>query len=332
MNSDATGSTLVLPVFRGEDFVVTSGANQGDPLADEAELNLTDVYRLHASANRRLLSISGDGNAHPFRVADGSEIGHAGAELHLDCCGTFMCPDGSTVEVLIIVETDDGLIAATYMMPLAAVKKRTDHTLVAIDRDKAVTRFANLGCVSFVRGTHIALSDGRQVRIEDLQTGDLILTRDHGPQAIRWIGQQTVRAVGAFAPIRIAPGVLNNDGPLTLAPNHRLFLYQRQDHLGAGRAEVMVRASELINGDTVAVSEGGFVDYFQLLFDRHEIIYAEGIAAESLLAAPHIRSALPRDIRDRLKGPAPDKDPMPRLILTNSIDEATRTKPDASTG
>ncbi len=302
---------LVLPVYRAEWFVVTSGANLGDPLADEAELNLTDIYRLHADARRGHLAVTGDGQTEPFRVASSSETGRPGADLHLDCCATFMCPDGSTVEVLIIVEIEDGLIDATYMMPLATVRKKTDHTLVSVDRDKAVTRFANLGCVSFVRGTHIAMADGRQVPIEGLTPGDQVLTRDHGPQTIRWIGEQTVRAVGAFAPIRIAAGVLNNNGPLTLAPNHRLFIYQRSDHLGAGSAEVMIRASQLVNNETVVKSEGGFVDYFQLLFDRHEIIYAEGIAAESLFAAPHVRAALPQDIYRRLAAPAHSTAPAP---------------------
>ena len=126
----------------------------------------------------------------------------------------------------------------------------------------------------------------------------------HGFELVRWIGQQTVRAVGAFAPIRVASGVLNNHAPLTLAPNHRLFIYQRQDAMGAGRAEIMVRAEQLVNDDTVVKSEGGFVDYFQMLFDRHEIIYVEGIAAESLFAAPHQRTALPQEIRDRLRSGA----------------------------
>ncbi len=292
---------LVLPVFRAEWFVVTGGANLGDPIADESELNLTDVYRLHADARRDHLAISGDGQATPFSVGSGSEIGRPGADLHLDCCATFMCPDGSTIEVLIVVETEDGLIDATYIVPLAQLRKKTDHTLVSIDRGKAISRFTNLGCVSFVRGTRIALADGRQVPIEALQTGDAVLTRDHGPQEIRWIGEQTVRAVGAFAPIHIAKDVLNNYGPLTLAPNHRLFIYQREDHLGAGRGAVMIRADQLVNNDTITMSEGGFVDYFQLLFDQHEIIYAEGIAAESLFAAPHLRPSLPSNVVAGLK-------------------------------
>ena len=49
----------------------------------------------------------------------------------------------------------------------------------------------------------------------------------------------------------------------------------------------------LVNGTSVYQRAGGFVDYYQLLFDDHQIIYAEGIAAESLLIDPRTRAALP---------------------------------------
>jgi hypothetical protein len=39
--------------------------------------------------------------------------------------------------------------------------------------------------------------------------------------------------------------------------------------------------------------EGGHVDSYQLLFDGHEIIYAEGIAVESLLVTSLSRARLP---------------------------------------
>ena len=45
----------------------------------------------------------------------------------------------------------------------------------------------------------------------------------------------------------------------------------------------MVRAKHLVNGKDVNRLNDGFVEYYQLLFDEHQIIYAEGIAAESLL-------------------------------------------------
>ena len=71
---------------------------------------------------------------------------------------------------------------------------------------------------------------------------------------------------------------------------------KRQDRLGAGRHEVLIKVRHLINGDTVYRQDGGFVDYFQLLFDDHQIIYAEGIAAESLLVDPRTRAALPEEV------------------------------------
>jgi len=87
---------------------------------------------------------------------------------------------------------------------------------------------------------------------------------------------------------------------LIVSPEHRLFIYQRSDQLGAGRSELLVKARHLVNGDSVTVEEGGFVDYFQLLFDAHQIIYAEGIAAESTLLDTRTRPAVPEDIAAKI--------------------------------
>jgi hypothetical protein len=168
---------------------------------------------------------------------------------------------------------------------------------VGVDRAVAATRLAEVACVSFSRGTHITLASGAQVRIEDLAVGDKVLTRDDGPQPIRWIGRTTLRATGSFAPIVIRKGTLHNENDLIVSPDHRIFVWQRQDKLGAGRAEVLVKVRHLINGTTVFQQDGGFVDYFQLMFDNHQIIYAEGIAAESLLIDPRTRAALPGEVR-----------------------------------
>ncbi|MEO0502301.1 MAG: Hint domain-containing protein, partial [Pseudomonadota bacterium] len=131
----------------------------------------------------------------------------------------------------------------------------------------------------------------------DLKVGDRVLTRNDGVQAVRWIGQSTVRAVGDFAPIRIRAGTLNNAHDLVVSPDHRLFIYQRSDQLGAGRSELLVKARHLVNGDSVTVQDGGFVDYFELLFDTHQIIYAEGIAAESMLIDTRTKPVVPDEVR-----------------------------------
>lgn len=292
-----------LPVLRGEDFPVISGANLGDGLTEASELMLDDVYHLASRAARHSLKLADIDGDRQFRVSAGSEAGVAGRRVMLDSALTFMCPDGATVEALVFVElTEDGMVAACWLLPLAALASTQDYALVAVDRDGARAKLAEVACVSFVRGTQITLADGMQVPIETLKVGDRVLTRDNGPQQVRWIGSQTVRATGSFAPITIAAGALNNSGDLTVSPNHRLFIYQRQDHAGAGRAEVLVRARNLVNGETVVQSDGGFVDYFQLMFDEHEIIYAEGIAAESLLVDTRVRPVIPAELRGRLAG------------------------------
>ena len=104
----------------------------------------------------------------------------------------------------------------------------------------------------------------------------------------------------------IKAGTLNNTNDLWLSPDHRLFIYQRRDALGAGRSEILVKARHLVNGNTVTQQDGGFIDYFQLLFDQHEIIYAEGIAAETLLVDTRTRPALTdtvsEDVLETLNG------------------------------
>jgi hypothetical protein len=293
-----------LQVFAAEAFRVAHGVNEGDPICEAGGLVLEDTYVLDPDAGVLRLGIAGDESSGGFSIAEGSETGRAGAPLYLDSLVTFMGPHGSTDEALILVEIDSQtrLIAQCYLHPLTPLEPGQGYALVTIDRAAARARLAESACVAFLRGTRITMADGRQVPVEDLRPGARILTRDSGPQVLRWIGEQTVRATGAFAPIVIAPGTLNNDGALTISPNHRLFIYQRVDEIGAGAREILIKARHLVNGTTVTRSEGGFVDYFQLLFDKHEILYAEGIAAESLFVDATTRSAMPDAVKARLTG------------------------------
>jgi len=109
------------------------------------------------------------------------------------------------------------------------------------------------------------VSSGALKPIEELEVGEKIFTRDKGVQEIRWIGQSTMHATGDFAPVVIKASALNNMHDLVVGPLHRLFVFQRQDKLGAGHAKTLVRAKHLVNGKDVNRLNDGFVEYYQLL-------------------------------------------------------------------
>ena len=300
MRSNSPSHAQTLPVFPAAALRVTRGANLGDALSHAEEIEPGDVYELSATARDSALCLLAD-RLPPFRILAQSAIGTPGADLYLDSCLTFMDDTGATTEVLVLVEvTADGDAAGIYALPLSPLAPRRPYALVTVCRDTPLQRFAQIACVSFTAGTRITLATGAQKPVEELQIGDRVLTRDAGPQPIRWIGRTTLRATGAFAPIRIAAGALNNLNDLRVCPDHRLFIYQRTDELGAGRSELLVRARHLTNGTTIAPEPGGFVDYVQLLFDHHQIVFAEGIAVESMLVDARTSAALPPEMQTAL--------------------------------
>lgn len=312
----AASQRNTIPVYPSAAFIVTDGVAEGDAVSFMDELVFDDVYQLSATHARGALSYSvGDGSA--FTIATDTTLGTPGNLLFLDCCITLMAPDGATFEALILVEVEGEEAAEVYVMPLATLEPENDYRLVGADREGAAAKFGDVACVRFARGTHITMASGAQVPIEELTVGDKVLTRDAGAQAVRWIGETTLRATGDYAPVVIREGALFNTRDLTLSPDHRLFIYQREDHIGAGRSEVLVKVRHLINGDTVVQQGGGFVNYFQILFDDHQIIYAEGIAAETLLVDSRTRAALPADATSSLS--AHDAAPHNDFEVTESL-------------
>ena len=132
----------------------------------------------------------------------------------------------------------------------------------------------------FTAGTLITTPEGERA-VEDLRPGDLVLTRDHGPQMLRWAGSREVVGHGALAPVRFAPGALGNTRALMVSPQHRMVISGWQAELYFGTDEVLAAALHLVNGDTICRVEMPQVRYIHLLFDRHEIVFAEGAATES---------------------------------------------------
>lgn len=213
-------------------------------------------------------------------LLDGQPVDRADVALGDAVSGVFTPSDGGAP---VDFGPDEALklsdVLATYRSGSIEV---TGTSLSGTIGDVSFDEFEKLSfdIICFARGTRIKTAAG-EVPVEDLATGDRVLTLDNGFQAVRWVGSSRRAAVGRLAPVRIAAGVLGNDRDLWVSPQHRILLRGWQASLLFGEAEVLVAAKALANDASIRVEEGGEIEYFHILFDRHEIIFAEGALCES---------------------------------------------------
>ncbi len=144
----------------------------------------------------------------------------------------------------------------------------------------AVQVFQTTELACFARGTRIETVAGF-VAVEDLRDGMMIETMDRGLQPVRRVLSKVVDGRGALAPVVFAAGVLGNIRPVRVSPHHRMVISGWRAELLTGEPEVLAAAVDLVDGARVQVVPADRVEYFHLLFDRHEIIFAEGAATES---------------------------------------------------
>ena len=158
--------------------------------------------------------------------------------------------------------------------------------------------YADLAC--FASGTLIATQEGLR-RVEDIAVGDLVLTADRGPQAVRWAGAARLGPADLLLrpelrPVRVRAGALGAGLPkrdLVLSPQHRLLLSGWRVEMLLGEAEVLAPVKHLIGRPGVEpVQDCRAVGYHHLMFDRHEIVFAEGLPAESFYLGERMRCAM----------------------------------------
>lgn len=189
------------------------------------------------------------------------------------------------------------------------------------------TPYTNL-VTCFTRGVKIATPKG-EVAIEDLREGDLVLTRDHGPQPLRWLGSTRVSPADLqrnekLRPIRIAAGALGSGVPasdLIVSPQHRVLVRSKIAGRMFDAPEVLVAARQLLQIDGVdIVTDLSGVEYFHMLFDRHEVVVSNGAETESLYTGPEALKAIPDAAREEILALFPelagrDYAPTPARVL-----------------
>ena len=287
-------------VLAADDIYVCHGAHHGDGLMGPTEVCLGDIYMLEDDHRPQRLVVTRQEGAGQ-RIGAGSAVGQPGDPIRLEARYALMGDEGDRVELLLLALPD----GSRFALPLSPMATGTEYTLLKVEDAPEDSGLSDLLCISFARGTMITLATGTQTPIEDLRPGDRVLTRDHGGQPVRWIGRATLKAVGPFAPVVITAGTLGNAGDLIVSQHHRMFLYQRERRAGVPTSELLVQAKHLVDGERVFLREGGFVDYLALVFDHHEIIYAEGVPAESLMVNDATVNRLPPELSEDVKARFP---------------------------
>ncbi|HEY0213035.1 MAG TPA: Hint domain-containing protein [Paenirhodobacter sp.] len=160
----------------------------------------------------------------------------------------------------------------------------------------------NQATVCFAAGTMIRTPKGDR-RVEDLAIDDLVTTVDHGPQPVRWVGcsPMTTEALARnekLRPIRIRAGALGDGVPLAdllVSPQHRILVRSKVAERLFGAREVLISAKQLLQIDGVDVAEDvASVDYYHVLFDRHEVVVSNGAETESLFTGPQALKSIGR--------------------------------------
>ncbi len=140
---------------------------------------------------------------------------------------------------------------------------------------------ANLPC--YAAGTAILTPKG-EAPVETIRPGDVVMTCDAGrlvPQTVIWTGLREIDLArhpnpASAAPIRFLQGALGENKPhrdLFLSPDHCLFI-------DGG----LIPAKLLVNGMTIVRDLSlPMVSYHHIELDRHAVLIAEGVPAESYL-------------------------------------------------
>lgn len=190
-------------------------------------------------------------------------------------------PDGSPVRIWDVTVSDDGDGNALLAFP-----NGEELILQGVTPTEASAKLNAMGVPCFVSGTLIDTPAGGR-RVEDLRPGDLVSTRDHGPQPLVWtggraLGPAQLRQSPQLRPVLIEPGRIGAQRRLLLSPQHAVMLRI------AGQ-EVLVRARHLAQAGLAGIrlaSAKRHIGYHHLLCARHEILLANGVACESLYPGP----------------------------------------------
>lgn len=223
---------------------------------------------------------------------------------------SFVVTDGLKSYTITLIEVGPG--APPLLMFVDEMPPRHQDLWVVHHNLEPVRSYAAgdqaSGVICFTPGTRIETPDGA-VAVEALREGDMVQTKDNGPQQVQWVGNRRMTGARLFAmpklrPIRIragAFGIGEPDDEILVSPEHRMLVKGVVARALFNTPEVLVAARDLINGTSVVLdTKVKEVTYVHLLLPQHEVLFANGIETESFHPANTALSTIGDEDRARL--------------------------------
>jgi hypothetical protein len=249
------------------DGTVTGGSDAAIVLASGGTLQIDD-----------LASVVNGSQIQNFNAPIGGFA--SGDILRLEGFGEFATINGtspsynSSTNTTSLTLTDNGSAVATLELTGG------NYTSATVNPDPLISGAVDIATACYCRGTLI-LTERGEVAVEDLAIGDEVVTLSGAARPIRWIGHRHINLARhpnprLAQPIRIRSGAFADGVPrrdLLISPDHAIYV-----------GSILIPARLLRNGATIVREERfGAVQYFHVELDEHDLLLAEGLAAESYL-------------------------------------------------
>ncbi|WP_127561718.1 choice-of-anchor L domain-containing protein [Nioella ostreopsis] len=295
--SETDGDTLDLSNLTVDTTIDLTNANPEDvTISDGTDtINAEEFETLILGGGEDTLQLGDGGGSDLVAGFDMGDRGDGHTYDQLDVTG--LTTDGTTpVTAWDVVVTDtNGDGSGDAILTFPGGESITLEGVAPNQVDTIPELFA-IGIPCFTPGAMIITADGERP-VEDIRPGDMVLTADNGFQPVRWVGSRTLGAAELteqpeLKPIVIRKGAFGNDRKMLVSPQHG-FVMKTDSGERLIRAK---HAAELYGGQIARIDRNcEQVTYVHIMFDRHEIVFAEGARTEAFYPGPQALKSIDRE-------------------------------------
>ena len=282
------------PEFLSTGFVAFNSSNEA-AYGDSIEQNFTAAVGITQTVSMDLIENNGGVGDHTFQIDVLDDSGTVIASQ------TYVALNNSTTNV-----------SFTFTPTTTTSTLRITNTS-STNTSSSDGKIDNVSITCFANGTLIETIDG-PLPVEELKAGMFIKTVHDGFKPLRLTLCRKIRLQELenekLRPICITAGSLGNNLPksdLFVSRQHRMMVSSKASERMFGESDVLISAIKLVDLPGIFIDDKvEYIEYFHLVFDQHEIIFAEGAPTESFFIGPEALKTLSSDAREEMLNVFPE--------------------------